>query len=54
MKRLISGVLVSLLAMFLYGCAEPAAKPVDTGNSADEQRARAAKAQGELSSEVRK
>lgn len=54
MNRSISMVLASLLAIFLYGCAEPPVKPVDNGNSADEQRARAARAQGELSSEVKK
>lgn len=55
MNRSISLVLASLFfAAFLGGCAEPPVKPVDNGNSADEQRARAARAQGELSSETRK
>ncbi|MFA5825785.1 MAG: hypothetical protein WC825_07410 [Gallionellaceae bacterium] len=47
MRKFISILFVYLTATAVTGCA-------NSGNPPDEQRARAEKAQGELSSEVRK
>lgn len=51
MKKIISLILVFSFVGALAACAAQPGKP---DNSADDQRARAGKAQGELSSEVKK
>lgn len=51
MNKMIAIFCVCSLAAGLASCA---GAPVDTGHSAAEQRANAAKAHGELSNEVRK
>ena len=50
MKKLISLLYVLSISALLAACATPP----DTGNSADQQRARADKAKGELSTEINK
>ena len=51
MKKIISILFVFSIVSVISACAE---KPTKTGNSAEEQRAHAAKAQRELSTEVGK
>lgn len=51
MNRLISMLAIFLTVLVASGCAE---QPGKSGNTAETQRANAEKAQGELSSEVKK
>jgi hypothetical protein len=51
MKRLILTLFIFSIAAAASGCAE---QPSKLGSTPDEQRAHAEKAQGELSSEVKK
>ena len=55
MKKLILILCVFSMTVMASGCAEQSVTPEKkSGNTADEQRAHAEKAQGELSSEVKK